>query len=352
MFGRSRSKSTLVSDAEQIESNAQRLHLLEEQGGIGLWDVKVAEGDPADPNSQWRYSSDLRRMLGYRTEAEFPNSMASWTNSIHPDDAERSFADLGAFVADRTGEARLTMTFRLRVGDGSYRWFSSTGGALRDAAGKVLRLGGALRDLHDEKCLLMELEAFRNAQTLATSAASSAMEEMAANIAQNADNAVRTEKVAAHASRNAEQTRQSVNEAVGSIRIIAEKIRIIQEIARQTDLLALNAAIEAARAGQHGKGFAVVASEVRKLAERSQVAATDIGTLSSTTLKLSEQASRMLADLMPDIDKTTELVREISSACGEQNIGAQQINEALHKLNGGSPVTRPGDGRPRIRQAA
>ena len=352
MFGRIRSKKTLHDSAAHIEANAERLKLLDEQAGIGLWDVTVVNGDVAHPDSYWRHSPELRRMLGYASIAEFPDSLESWTTNIHPDDNERAFAELGAFVADPTGTTRLNASFRLRCKDGSYRWVSSTGGAVRNAAGQVLRLGGALRDCHDEKCLLMELEAFRNAQTLATSAASSAMEEMAANIAQNADNAVRTEKVAAHASRNAEQTRQSVNEAVGSIRIIAEKIRIIQEIARQTDLLALNAAIEAARAGQHGKGFAVVASEVRKLAERSQVAATDIGTLSSTTLTLSEQASRMLADLMPDIDKTTELVREISSACGEQNIGAQQINEALHKLNGGSPATGPGVGHPRIRQAA
>ncbi len=132
------------------------------------------------------------------------------------------------------------------------------------------------------------------------------MEEMAANIRQNSENATTTEKIAAQASSSAEKSGQAVANSVQAMRTIAEKIRIVQEIARQTDLLALNAAIEAARAGQHGKGFAVVASEVRKLAERSQTAATEIGELSSSTLQVSEEAGQMLQQLVPDIQRTAD----------------------------------------------
>ncbi len=141
-------------------------------------------------------------------------------------------------------------------------------------------------------------------QASATEEASSATEEMAANIKQNADNASETEKIA-----------------------------IVQEITHQTDLLALNAAIEAALAGELGKGFAIVAAEVRKLVERSQSAATEISTLSGQTVAASEEAGQKLAKLVPDIQRTADLVAEISAASREQNIGADQINTAIQQLD-------------------
>jgi methyl-accepting chemotaxis protein len=163
--------------------------------------------------------------------------------------------------------------------------------------------------------------------------ASASMEEMASNIKQNADNAAQTEKIARQSAKDAEVSGEAVNRAVEAMRTIAEKITIVQEIARQTDLLALNAAVEAARAGEHGRGFAVVASEVRKLAERSQTAATEIGAVSSDTVKAAQSAGDMLTSLVPNIRKTAELVAEISAACREQDIGASQINEAIQQLD-------------------
>jgi methyl-accepting chemotaxis protein len=163
--------------------------------------------------------------------------------------------------------------------------------------------------------------------------ASASMEEMASNIKQNADNAAQTEKIARQSAKDAEVSGEAVNRAVEAMRTIAEKITIVQEIARQTDLLALNAAVEAARAGEHGRGFAVVASEVRKLAERSQTAATEIGAVSSDTVRAAQSAGEMLTSLVPNIRKTAELVSEISAACREQDIGASQINEAIQQLD-------------------
>ncbi|OAN65451.1 methyl-accepting chemotaxis protein [Sphingomonas sp. TDK1] len=170
-------------------------------------------------------------------------------------------------------------------------------------------------------------------QAAAAEQASASMEEMAANIKQNADNAAQTEKIARQSAKDAETSGVAVDRAVGAMRTIAEKIGIVQEIARQTDLLALNAAVEAARAGEHGRGFAVVASEVRKLAERSQGAAAEISSVSSETVKAAAEAGEMLGRLVPDIRRTAELVSEISAACREQDIGASQINEAIQQLD-------------------
>jgi methyl-accepting chemotaxis protein len=161
-------------------------------------------------------------------------------------------------------------------------------------------------------------------QAASAEQASSSVEEMSATIRQNSDNALQTEKIALRSAADALESGKAVSEAVAAMKEIAGKISIIEEIARQTNLLALNAAIEAARAGDHGKGFAVVAAEVRKLAERSQKAAKEISALSGTSVEVAE---------VPDIQKTSELVQEISAASKEQSGGAEQINSAIQQLN-------------------
>ena len=170
-------------------------------------------------------------------------------------------------------------------------------------------------------------------QAAAAEEASSSMEQMSANIRQNADNAMQTEKIAVKSAADAIEGGKAVAQTVLAMKEIAGKINIIEEIARQTNMLALNAAIEAARAGEHGKGFAVVASEVRKLAERSQAAAGEISKLSVSSVDVAEKAGEMLAQLVPDIQKTAELVQEISAASKEQDTGASQINKAIQQLD-------------------
>ncbi|HUJ19427.1 MAG TPA: Cache 3/Cache 2 fusion domain-containing protein [Nitrospirota bacterium] len=170
-------------------------------------------------------------------------------------------------------------------------------------------------------------------QAASAEEASSSVEEMNATIRQNADNSAETEKIALQSAVDAAESGKTVAATVGAMKEIASKISIIEEIARQTNLLALNAAIEAARAGESGKGFAVVAAEVRKLAERSQAAAGEIARLSTTSVEVAEQSGRMLARLVPSIERTAELVQEINAASKEQTTGAGQIYTAIEQLN-------------------
>jgi methyl-accepting chemotaxis protein len=161
---------------------------------------------------------------------------------------------------------------------------------------------------------------------------SSSMEQMASNIEQNTDNAAQTDKIALKAAEDMKEGSLAVHQTVDSMKQIASKISIIEEIARQTNLLALNAAVEAARAGEHGKGFAVVAAEVRKLAERSQLAAAEINNLSFSSVTIADRSLHLLETIVPNIEHTAKLVQEIAASSTEQNSGANQVNKAIQQL--------------------
>lgn len=240
-------------------------------------------------------------------------------------------------VSNRLSEGDLNAKIRVRSRDETGQLLS----AMRNMTAKLKSVVADVKFASDNvasgsqqlSAASQQMSQGASQQSTSAEQVSSAMEEMAANIRQNADNAVQTEKTALKSAENAQQSGKAVQETVAAMKEIAEHILIIEDIARQTDLLALNAAIEAARAGEYGKGFAVVASEVRKLSERSQKAAVKIKKLSESSVEVAEEAGQMLSDLVPDIQKTAELIQEISAASVEQDRGAEQINKAIQQLD-------------------
>ncbi len=170
-------------------------------------------------------------------------------------------------------------------------------------------------------------------QASSTEEVSSSMEEMASNIEQNAQNAQEAEVIAIKTDEGITRVSDMAQQSMAAVKEVSEKISIITDIAFQTNILALNAAVEAARAGEHGRGFAVVAAEVRKLAERSRIASDEIEKLSKSSVELTAEAGGLLVNLMPDLQRNTQLVREIAAASLEQRSGADQINNAIQQLN-------------------
>ncbi|MCG8700558.1 MAG: methyl-accepting chemotaxis protein [Bacteroidales bacterium] len=162
---------------------------------------------------------------------------------------------------------------------------------------------------------------------------SSSIQQMAATIKQNTDNSERTEQFATNSAKGIQQGSDSARIAQESMKNIASKINIINDIAFQTNILALNAAVEAARAGEHGKGFAVVAAEVRKLAEISKLSADEIINLSKKGVSVAEAAEQELSKIVPDIEKTAILVKEVAASSREQDVGADQISKSIIELS-------------------
>ncbi|MDR7091561.1 methyl-accepting chemotaxis protein [Cellvibrio fibrivorans] len=241
-----------------------------------------------------------------------------------------------ASVVSQVADGHLNIDIHLKNGDKSSLLASvaNMSKQLAEIIGDVRSSADALSSASEEvNATAQSLAKGASVQAASVEETSASMEQMSASISQNSENAKITDGMAQKAARDAATGGEAVMGTVEAMQKIAERISVIDDIAYQTNLLALNAAIEAGRAGEHGRGFAVVASEVRKLAERSQVAAQEIGTLALDTVKRAELAGTMLNDMVPAIRKTADLVQEIAAASSEQNAGVAQINGAIGQVS-------------------
>ncbi len=346
--------SLIDIDAERNE--LERAKLLDRHAGVGLWDAVFHNGDPMHAQSRWHWSPEFRRLAGFERDdtTGFPNVVNSWADRLHPDDAGRTFDAFMACLNDRSGRTGYDVDYRLKVKDGSYRWFRAIGGVARDNNGVALRACGSLIDIDAEKLSeLRQVEmdgerrrtvsglaesldrevgtaadrATANAQTVAA-----ATEELSASISDISNRANEASGASLKASEEASRTNAAVEALVTSAERIGAITKLINSIASQTNLLALNATIEAARAGEAGRGFAVVANEVKSLAQQSGSAADDIAAQIASVQQEALHAVDAIRRIGSIVTDVQQISTTIAAAVSQQESATKEIAHSVTRV--------------------
>jgi DNA-binding ferritin-like protein len=371
MFALNRSNSALADKVEWLD-------ILGRHSGVGLWDAVLVNGDAMHKNSRWTWTPEFRRLCGFSSEAEFPNVVHSWSDRLHPDDAGPTFA---AFAEALKSGSVYDVTYRLKVKDGSYRWFRATGGVVKDAAGVPRRACGSLVNIHpakqaeeDRKKELMDLAARfeasigklvegvsssatqlqSTAQTMTTTAeetsrklavvasasdetthnvqtVASATEQLASSVGEIGGQVTESSRIVGTAVNQASETNEMIQGLSVAAQKIGDVVRLINDIAGQTNLLALNATIEAARAGDAGKGFAVVASEVKTLATQTANATDEIATQIRAIQEATASSVNAIQNITQTINRVNDISTSIASAVEEQAAATQEISRNVQQ---------------------
>ena len=368
----------LTRSNSALREKAEWLAVLDRYSGVGLWDAVLHEGDAMHALSRWTWSAEFRRLCGYSSEAEFPNLVQSWSDRLHPDDAASTFASIGAALASG---GTYDTTYRLKVADGSYRWFRGTGGVIKDARGVARRACGSLVDIHaateaaaerrsstERLAQRFQTEILGVVDQLATAAAqlghdtdgmnqatsqtceralavasasgeatgdvqsvASATQEMTASIGEITQQVARSARATTSATAEADVAIEAVRTLVEDVRKIGDVVSLISSVAGQTNLLALNATIEAARAGEAGKGFAVVASEVKALAGQTANATENIASRIQAIQKATARVEQAISSVATIIAQLGEAASTIAAAVEEQGATTSEIARSIQQ---------------------
>ena len=318
----------------------EQLELYLNHSGVGLWDCIIFNGDALHAQSQWTWSPEFRRLLGYRDETDFPDKVESWSSLLHPDDVDPTVKAFTAHVLDRTGKTPYDVLYRCRHQSGEWRWYRAVGGTARDGAGAPLRVAGSLIDIDAAKRREIAFEEVRAQQD-------GLIEAVRASIAEMRGAASEIEAQSTDVLNHARDSRANVERGSDGLRemkalltriaetsaAIGEEINAVQSIAKQTNLLALNATIEAARAGDAGRGFAVVAGEVKSLASTSGEAAE---TITARVQEAMADISKAVSDsdgLLGAMGAVVDAAQATESGMGAVSERLTAQTEALRRLS-------------------
>ncbi|SOB99515.1 methyl-accepting chemotaxis sensory transducer with Pas/Pac sensor [Ureibacillus xyleni] len=299
---------------EQLDSLVTRYDLMMLVLEEAPWDMEVVQGDPVNPNNAFWWSNQFRKVLGYKDETDFPNVLSSWSDSLHPEDQEKSVQALVDYLNDYSGRSTFDIEYRLKKKDGTFRWFRARGEAARNPNGVPLRVAGTIRDITFEKNKSEAVDSIINQ----IGQLSTAIEEMTQGIESVTAHAQELASAQEHSTVAAKKVKSTTNET----RNISN---FIKGIADQTNLLGLNASIEAARAGEQGQGFGVVANEVRKLALGSADATVKIES------SLNEMTS-LVDEILVHIDTMSDMTQTQASLTEELNAAIEEINSTAISL--------------------